>query len=186
MCLSHNQQADTNTIEYIDECVEGLVLSRVIRGLLAGFVVLSVASCGNSGLFKNSTGKKIVVDNRAPEDKALGTGKFSDLFGNKNNPNVTLRVNRYIWDASLAVLDFLPIEGEDPFSGVIVTGWGRAPGSSRQYRATIYVQDPALDARSLRVALIGRSGPVSKDTVRKIENAILTRARQLRIADSKL
>jgi len=85
------------------------------------------------------------------------------------------------------VLNFLPIEQIDPFTGVIVTGYGTPPGSGRAYRATIYVQDPALDARSLRVALQSRGGgAVAPETVRAVEDAILSRARQLRIQDSKL
>jgi hypothetical protein len=63
----------------------------------------------------------------------------------------------------------------------------RPPGGGRAYRATIYVQDPALDARSLKVALQSRGGgPVPVETVRAVEDAILTRARQLRIRDSNL
>lgn len=109
-----------------------------------------------------------------------------DLFSNANNPNVTINVNKYLWNASLQVLDFLPVQSVDPFSGVIVTGYGTPPGGGRAYRATIYISDPALDARSLRVALESRNGTVSPETVRAVEDAILTRARQLRIADSKL
>ncbi|MEM9524567.1 MAG: DUF3576 domain-containing protein, partial [Pseudomonadota bacterium] len=90
------------------------------------------------------------------------------------------------WNASLDVLDFMPVQAVDPFSGVLVFGYGAAPGSQRAYRAVVYVRDPALDARSLNVALATRSGPASPDTVRAIEDAILTRARQLRIADSRL
>ena len=102
-------------------------------------------------------------------------------------PNVTVSVNRYIWNASLDVLDFLPIESIDPFTGVIVFGYGTPPGGGRAYRATIYVQDPALDARSLKVALQSRGGgAVSDETARAVEDAILTRARQLRAQDGKL
>lgn len=113
-------------------------------------------------------------------------GSFFDLFQNRDDPNTTVEVNRYIWNAALDVLSFLPIEAVDPFSGVIVTGYGTPPGGGRPYRATVYVQDPALDARSLHVALMTRSGPASPETVRAVEDAILTRARQLRVADSKL
>ena len=89
--------------------------------------------------------------------------------------------------ASLEVLNFLPIESVDPFTGVIVTGYGRPPGGGKAYRATIYVQDPALDARSLKIALQGQGGgSVAPETVRAVEDAILTRARQLRVRDSKL
>ncbi|MEM9350758.1 MAG: DUF3576 domain-containing protein [Pseudomonadota bacterium] len=92
----------------------------------------------------------------------------------------TVAVNRYIWNASLDVLSFLPIQSVDPFTGVIVTGFGTPPGGSRAYRATVLVNDPALDARSLNVAIVTRSGPASPSTVRAVEDAILTRARQLR------
>lgn len=113
-------------------------------------------------------------------------GTIWDLFGNRDDPNVTVEVNKYIWNASLDVLSFLPLEAADPFSGVIVTGFGRPPGGGRAYRATIYVQDPALDARSLNLALMTQSGPASRETVQAVEDAILTRARQLRIADGRL
>lgn len=95
-------------------------------------------------------------------------------------------VNRYLWNASLQVLDFLPVQSVDPFTGVIVTGYGTPPGGGRAYRATIYVTDPALDARSLNVSILTHSGPVAVGTQRAVEDAILTRARQLRSADRNL
>ena len=109
-----------------------------------------------------------------------------DLFGGGPDANVTVAVNRYIWNAALDVLDFMPVEAADPFSGVIVLGYGTPPGSSRAYRATVYIRDPALDARSLNVSVQTRGGPASLETVRAIEDAILTRARQLRVRDSRL
>lgn len=109
-----------------------------------------------------------------------------DLFSNSDDPNTTVEVNKYIWVAALDVLSFLPIESIDPFTGVIVTGYGTPPGGGRAYRATIYIQDPALDARSLKIAMQTKSGPVDPETVRAVEDAILSRARELRIADSKL
>jgi Domain of unknown function (DUF3576). len=84
------------------------------------------------------------------------------------------------------VLDFLPVETVDPFTGIIVFGYGRPPGGGRAYRGTVLVRDPALDARSLTVALRTSAGPVDADTLRAVEDAILTRARQLRIQDRGL
>lgn len=109
-----------------------------------------------------------------------------DLFGNNDDPNVTVKVNKYIWNASLDVLNFMPVQAADPFTGVIVMGYGTPPGGNRAYRATVYVQDPALDARSLVLSLQTRAGPADADTVRAIEDAILTRARQLRLRDESL
>lgn len=108
------------------------------------------------------------------------------LFGAKGENDVGTNVNRYLWNASLDTLSFLPVETVDPFSGVISTGYGTPPGGRQAYRATIYVSDPALDARSLKVALQTRGGaPVSAETVRQVEDAILSRARQLRVRDAR-
>jgi len=160
-------------------------LSTLVRFLAIAVLAFAVSGCGGGGLFKKILNNN--VDARNPSTIPVEEEEtFFDLFTNADNPNVTIGVNKYIWNATLDVLSFLPIEGADPFSGVIVMGWGRASGSSRSYRATVYIQDPALDARSLRVALVSRAGPANRDTVRAIEDAILTRARQLRIRDSKL
>lgn len=107
------------------------------------------------------------------------------IFNAKTADN-TVAVNRYLWAASLEVLNFLPVQSVDPFTGVIVTGFGTPPGGGRAYRATVLVDDPALDARSLNVALQTRGGQsVSKATSRAVEDAILSRARELRIADNR-
>ena len=122
-----------------------------------------------------------------PETESQQRGsRIQDLFLNQDDPNTTIEVNKYLWNASLDILNFLPIQSADPFSGVIVTGFGTPPGGSRAYRATIFVQDPALEARSLNIALATRNGPASSETVRAVEDAILTRARQLRIRDTNL
>jgi len=95
-------------------------------------------------------------------------------------------VNRYLWAASLDVLSFLPVQSADPFTGVISMGYGTPPGSGRAYRATVQITDPAMDARSLNLSLLTRNGPVALETQQAVEDAILARARQLRIADGAL
>jgi hypothetical protein len=121
---------------------------------------------------------------------ALLIGTLASCGGSVATPTPrgaeNVAVNRYIWAASLDVLDFLPVESADPFTGVISTGFGTPPGGGTAYRATIRVIDPALDARSLQLALQTRSGPVSIETQTAVEDAILSRARQLRIADGAL
>lgn len=113
-------------------------------------------------------------------------GSVFDLF-NRGPEENTVAVNRYIWAASLEVLNFLPVQSVDPFTGVIVTGFGTPPGGRQSYRATVLIDDPALDARSLNVALQTRDGrAVSAATVRAVEDAILSRARELRVSDNRL
>ncbi|MFA8443699.1 DUF3576 domain-containing protein [Yoonia sp.] len=124
--------------------------------------------------------------------KALAIVALGALAGCGSSTTPTPRgaenvaVNRYLWAASLDVLDFLPVQSADPFTGVITTGFGTPPGSGRAYRATVQVSDPAMDARSLNLSLLTRNGPVALETLRAVEDAILARARQLRIADGAL
>lgn len=141
-------------------------------------IALALSGCGRVG---------DVFSRNDPETESQQRGsRIQDLFLNQDDPNTTIEVNKYLWNASLDILNFLPIQSADPFSGVIVTGFGTPPGGARAYRATIFVQDPALEARSLNIALATRNGPASTETVRAVEDAILTRARQLRIRDTNL
>jgi hypothetical protein len=152
--------------------------------LLAAALLGLVACTGNQ-----QTGDEVIREQQArllDEEPGEQRTTIFDLLGDSDDPNVTVSVNRYIWNAALDVLDFMPIQSADPFTGVIVYGFGTPPGGGQAYRATVFVRDPALDARSLNVALVGRSGPASSETVRAIEDAILTRARELRIRDSRL
>lgn len=146
-----------------------------------GFSAGGGTKAQKSGEFRSEIGSDQL---RAGANKKQ-SGLLSLLSGNAD-PNITVEVNKYIWNASLEVLNFLPIQAADPFTGIISTGYGTPPGGGRAYKATIYIQDPALDARSLNIALRTRSGVASADTVRAVEDAILTRARQLRIRDGKL
>jgi len=179
--------------------VKGLVFSAILA--LAGCSGNSGGLSSLGGLFGGkSTPKVAPAEDVLPpnalagtppplsESTALEPAPRKGLFGKRKvaKPDASIQVNKYIWAATLDVLDFLPIKSADPFTGVIVTGYGTPPGGGRAYRATILIQDPALDARSLNVALYTRSGPASAATVRALEDAILARARQLRFRDSQI
>lgn len=183
-----------------------MTLHSLVRAIMAGSLATTLAACGG-GIGSNPFGSRqttgiptqeqyesqLAADRQranlaAASQNEEGDGStIWDLFSNSDDPNTTVEVNKYLWNAALDVLNFLPITSIDPFTGVIVTGYGTPPGGGRAYRATIYVQDPALDARSLKVALQTSGGrPASAETARAVEDAILTRARQLRVQDSRL
>ncbi len=100
-------------------------------------------------------------------------------------------VNRYLWAASLETLDFLPVYSADPIAGLIISDWyvnPEAPGE--RFKTTVYILDNALRADALRVSVFRQQrdelgawidANVNPATPREIENAILTRARQLRL-----
>jgi hypothetical protein len=112
-------------------------------------------------------------------------GGTEDAFAGGN-------VNRHLWRASLDTLAFMPIASTDPFTGVIATDWASTPDSpGERLKANVYITSTQLTPQALRVAVFRealRNGqwvavPVAEDTPRRIEDAILTRARQLRIAE---
>lgn len=101
-------------------------------------------------------------------------------------------VNRYLWTASLETINFMPIESVDPVAGVIITDWFASQAApDERFRANILILDTALRADALKVRVFKQvQDPVSGDwadaavnpnTAREIENAILTRARELRL-----
>jgi hypothetical protein len=103
----------------------------------------------------------------------------------------TLGVNSYLWHATLDTLSFIPLSSADPFGGVVITDWYSAPEApNERMKVTVYILDRNLRADGLKVAVFrqtkGADGwadaQVAADTSTKLEDAILTRARELRLA----
>lgn len=101
----------------------------------------------------------------------------------------TLGVNTYLWRAALDVLSFLPTTQVDANNGVILTDWKVNPKApNERLKVSAYVLDRDLRADALKVAVhrqVNQNGawvdaPVQAGTVQKLEDAILTRARQIR------
>ncbi len=101
----------------------------------------------------------------------------------------SIAVNSYLWRAAVDTVSFAPLLQANPSSGVIITDWysnPKAPGE--RVKLTVAVLDPDLRADALRVSAarqVNQNGtwvdaPVSAATVQKLEDIILTRARDLR------
>ena len=103
----------------------------------------------------------------------------------------TIGVNAYLWRATLDTLSFMPLLQTDSNGGVIVTDWYVNPNSpSERMKVTVSILDRDLRADAVRVAALREvntngqwlSAPVQAATVQKLEEIILTRARDLRRA----
>jgi Domain of unknown function (DUF3576) len=104
----------------------------------------------------------------------------------------TLGVNSYLWHATLDTLSFIPLSSADPFGGVVITEWYTAPQApNERMKVTVYILDRSLRADGLKVAVFRQTkdaaggwadAQVAGDTSTKLEDAILTRARELRLA----
>jgi hypothetical protein len=103
----------------------------------------------------------------------------------------TIGVNSYLWRASLDTLSFMPLLQTDSNGGVIVTDWYVNPQTpSERMKVTVSILDQDLRADALRVAALREvnqngqwvSSPVQASTTQKLEDIILTKARDLRRA----
>lgn len=101
----------------------------------------------------------------------------------------TIGVNSYLWRAALDTISFAPLLQANPNSGVIITDWYSNPKSpGERVKLTVAVLDADLRADALRVSgtrQVNQNGawadaPLSAATVQKLEDIILTRARDLR------
>jgi hypothetical protein len=179
--------------------VTGRFLPKVTS--LAGLLLTAglVSACGTD--LAGGSGAEppegfIEKDGRLVRD----TGRLSDLvdgdFGTAGSANDGLAgANRFLWRASLETLSFMPLASTDPFSGVIATDWTATPDlPTERLKVTAFVTDSRLRAEALKVAVYRETrsedsqwiaAPVDPATARKLEDAILTRARQLRIAEAE-
>ena len=101
----------------------------------------------------------------------------------------TIGVNSYLWRAALDTLSFAPLATVDSAGGVIVTDWYANPSSPNdRVKVTATIMDANLRADALRVAASRQvlqngqwvEAPVSAATVQRLEEIILTKARDLR------
>ncbi|MFZ1742888.1 MAG: DUF3576 domain-containing protein [Pontixanthobacter sp.] len=101
----------------------------------------------------------------------------------------TIGVNSYLWRAALETVSFAPLLQADSAGGVIVTDWHANPSNpGERVKLTVTILDRDLRADALRVAAsrqVSQNGawvdaPVQAATVQKLEDIILTKARDLR------
>ncbi len=131
----------------------------------------------------------------------VALGALAACGGRMNHPRSSasqapaIGVNAYLWRATLDTLAFMPLASADPYGGVIITDWYINPEKpDERFKATVYILDSRLRADGLSVTVFkevnnGAGGwtaaPTSDQTSTDIENAILTRARQLRLSNLK-
>jgi len=124
-----------------------------------------------------------------------GEDSLSKKFFGKDDEDATnsggIGVNSFLWRASLDTIAFMPITSADPFGGVILTDWYENPeAQGERFKMTVYILDKQLRADGIKVSVFKqklekknnwRDVETPKDMALSIENAILTRAREIRI-----
>ena len=103
-------------------------------------------------------------------------------------------VNAYLWRATLDTLSFMPLLTADPWGGVVNYDWYTDPQSpNERFKATVFILDTRLRADALNVTVTKEvrnaagewtAAPVAPQTETDLENAILTKARQLNLSNA--
>ncbi|MGC8535701.1 MAG: DUF3576 domain-containing protein [Rhizomicrobium sp.] len=141
-----------------------------MRAIAILFCCLALAGCGTTG---------------------SGDGGSAVISSNSGG-KITLGVNSYLWHASLATLSFMPLASADPFGGVIITNWYTPKNApNERTKVTVYILSRTLRADGIKVAVFRQTreadgqwvdAGVNPQTATKLEDAILTRARELRLS----
>jgi hypothetical protein len=151
-------------------------MARLSNLALAAAGALTLAGCG---FIRDDINRTL---GNAPEDR----GRQADLAASRTT---TIGVNAYLWQAALDTVSFAPLAQADSAGGVIVTDWYANPNSpNERVKLTVTVLDQDLRADALRVAASRQTlqggqwieAPVTAATVQRLEEIILTRARDLR------
>ena len=158
-----------------------------MRTVLLAACALTLAACSSHDSMQTAT-------------VASGSGGFfSHLwpFGGDSATDDTpagmpqLGVNSYLWRATLDTLNFMPLTSADPVGGIIISDWYAAPEKpDERVKVNVYILDKRLRADALKVAVFRQvrtaagwqDAQVNPDTGVKLENAILSRARELRLS----
>jgi hypothetical protein len=167
--------------------------------LLAALASLGLAACQyadpNTTYPRNTPGKG-GGGTYEQRESVFGEGGLNIFGGESSDPAATagpgIGVNSFLWRASLDTISFMPLSSADPFGGVIITDWYSPPEArDERFKVNVYILGRDLRADGLRASVFRQSqdlfgnwvdAAVDQQTPADLENAILTRARQLRIA----
>ena len=160
--------------------------------VLFGVLVVALGGCGLA------TGPSTEELDQQERDRRAEGSIFGDAltFGGDKGASSeagALGVNSFLWRASLDTISFFPLSQADPFGGVILTDWYSPPDTpNARFKLNVFILGRQLRADGLRVSVFKQErrsqagawadAPVASETVRSLENAILARARELRVA----
>lgn len=159
-------------------------------------LALSLAGCGAEYT------KEDLKTSTSEERKDQKLGKFLGdetlHFGGpkkREQEDTGLGVNSHLWRATLDTISFMPIASADPFGGVIITDWYSPPQNPQErLKVNVFILDRQLRSDGLKVSIFrqeqNQNGnwidkPIEPQTIKDLEETILTRARHFKIKSIK-
>jgi hypothetical protein len=170
------------------------MVGRLAKIAAAAALAFALTACAAAGITPDAPPP---TADRSSSSGGNNGGLIDKFFGGDKSPGLQsgIAVNSFLWRASLDTISFMPLSSADPFGGVIITDWYSPPESpTERIKLNIYILDRQLRADGLRVSVFRqtrgatpwREAKVDPETVRDIENAILKRAREMRIANLRI
>jgi hypothetical protein len=168
--------------------------SRFLALLFCACLAVGAAGCETKTEAKYPTVSRDDLSN--PKDiygkEASIFGEGTHIFGagKGKEDNSGIGVNSFLWRASLDTVAFMPLASADPFGGVILTDWYSPPDAPNdRFKMNVLILDKHLRSDAVQVKVFKqtqksgawRDAAVPSDMGPKIEDAILTRARQMRV-----
>ncbi len=156
--------------------------------------ILVITACSD---IKTEAPSTTSAEEMRKEARGKLTGESGISFGGPRDETAAsaspLGVNSFLWRATLDTLSFMPLASADPFGGVIITDWYEDQKTKERYKVNALILDKTLRADGIKITLFKQtmSGGAWRDKksdnadARKIEDTILTRARELKINQGK-
>ena len=165
------------------------------RMFLATAMIITLSACTSvekeakypTGLDRDGLNQGDIYSEK---ESIFGDGGISLLGGDDKASTDAITVNSFLWRASLDTVSFMPLSNVDPFGGVILTDWYSDPSTpNERYKLNVFVIGSQLRSDAIRVSAFQqkqskgewRDMSVDSSIATKIEDAILTRARQIRV-----
>jgi hypothetical protein len=179
------------------------IAPRFLLNLLCGLCLLAISACGpidKEASYPTDRPKgsdQPLYSDQKPQtiwgpDQTLTSTIFGGADDKSGKGGGGIGVNSFLWSASLNTISFMPVASADPFGGVILTDWYENPETPGQrFKLNVYILDKQLRADGIRVAVfkqkldakgLWRDDKAPDTMAASIENIILTRARELRVA----
>ena len=146
---------------------------------LINFLFLSII------LFSCSSNNEVVTKKPEPGLFSKDASKGINItdFLNRDSQSEKFYVNSFLWRASLDVLSIAPFQSTDAFGGIIITEWFKKNNQQIKLTALIKSRDLRSEGINIKAYIKNNNNEISEDITlsRKIENLVLTKARELRI-----
>jgi hypothetical protein len=166
--------------------------------LVAASLSLLLAACSDGGIETDPTyGDKQKQDMYKYGSLASDQGGINIFGGDekKARENGGIGVNGFLWRATLDTISFMPISSADPFGGLVITDWYSPPDTpNERTKLNVFIRGRDLTADGVKVSVFRQTrddkggwvdAAVAPTLSTSLEDAILTKARQIRIAQKQ-